>query len=310
MTTGPIAVLVPDEVGERALADIDGLHVVRYQDKVELVTLGTNAEVLIPGFRPSDDTTELLERLPRLRLVQLLSAGAERWVHHVPAGVDLSDCRGAHGGLTAEWVVAAILSMLREFPAFLRDQDRELWQRRPTDTLIGKQILLIGAGNVADQVVQRLGGFGVAGITRVGRTPRADVHGPDELPVLLPDQDVVVLVVPLTRQTDRMVDSAFLAAMPNDAILVNASRGPVVDTDALVAELRANRLRAVLDVVEPVPLPKGHPLWTMPGVLITPHVAGIGTRPSWRERAYAVVRQQLAAVARGERPSNLVVNGY
>lgn len=308
--TSSITVLVPDEAGERALSGVPGLRVVRYGQKADLPHLGADAHVLVPGFKSDDDTPALLGRLPRLRLVQLRSAGAERWVNRLPPGVALSDCRGAHGALTAEWVVAGLLALLRELPTFVRNQDRELWQRQPSETLIGKRVLLVGAGDVADRVARRLDGFDLASLNKVGRTRRAGVHSVDDLPDLLPAHDVVVLLVPLTPQTDRMVGAEFLAAMPDGAVLVNASRGGVVDTDALIAELRRQRLRAVLDVVDPNPLPPGHALWTMPGVLITPHVGGIGTEASWRERAYAVVRDQLMHVVRGALPPNLVVNGY
>ena len=305
-----LTVLVPDEAGERALSGVTGLRVVRYRQKADLPALGADAEVLVPGFKSDNDTSALLGRLPRLRLVQLRSAGAERWVDRLPPGVALSDCRGAHGGLTAEWVVAGLLALLRELPTFVRYQDREQWQSRPSETLIGKRVLLVGAGDVADRVARRLDGFDLGLLSRVGRTRRAGVHSVDDLPELLPAHDVVVLLVPLTPQTVRMVGAEFLAAMSDGAVLVNASRGGVVDTDALVAELRSLRLRAVLDVVDPSPLPAGHPLWTMPGVLITPHVGGIGTEASWRERAYTVVRDQLMHVVRGGLPPNLVVNGY
>lgn len=310
MTAEPVTVFVPDAVGKRVLSGIDGICVVRYESMADLVRLGADAEVLIPGFRPTDATTALLNRLPRLRLVQLRSAGAERWIHRVPPGVAVSDCRGAHSGLTAEWVITGLLSTLREFPAFLRSQERHRWERRPSDTLVGKRVLLVGAGDVSDAIVRRLDGFDLSGLTRVGRAEREGVHAADELPALLPAHHVVVLVVPLTRQTARMVDARFLAAMPDGGIFVNASRGPVVDTDALLAELRTRRLRAVLDVIDPDPLPAGHPLWDEPGVLITPHIAGIGTRSQWRERAYAVIRDQLSAVALGQQPPNLVVDDY
>ncbi|MCA1708405.1 MAG: hypothetical protein LC808_36060, partial [Actinobacteria bacterium] len=283
-----ITVLVPDEAGERALSGMTGLRVVRYRQKADLAALGADAEVLVPGFRSDDDTPALLGRLPRLRLVQLRSAGAERWVDRLPAGVALSDCRGAHGALTAEWVVAGLLALLRELPTFVRNQDGELWLRQPSETLIGKRVLLVGAGDVAERLARRLDGFDLAALSMVGRTGRAGVHSADDLPGLLPSHDVVALLVPLTPQTVRMVGAEFLAAMPDGAVLVNASRGEVVETSALVAELGSGRLRAVLDVVDPDPLPPGHALWKMPGVLITPHVGGIGTEASWRERAYAV----------------------
>ena len=104
------------------------------------------------------------------------------------------------------------------------------------------------------------------------------------------------------------MDAAFLAGMPDGALLVNAARGPVVDTDALLAELRSERLRAVVDVVDPEPLPADHALWSAPNLLITPHVGG--SVPGHLERAYRVVHAQLEAVARGEDPPNLVINGY
>jgi phosphoglycerate dehydrogenase-like enzyme len=142
----------------------------------------------------------------------------------------------------------------------------------------------------------------------VGRRARDGVHATSELPDLLGDHDVVVLLIPLTDETRGMVDADFLAAMPDGALLVNAARGPVVDTDALLAELRAERLRAVVDVVDPEPLPADHPLWAAPNLLITPHVGG--SVPGHLERAYRVVHTQLEAVARGEDPPNLVVAGY
>ncbi|MGB9137078.1 MAG: NAD(P)-dependent oxidoreductase [Pseudonocardiaceae bacterium] len=178
------------------------------------------------------------------------------------------------------------------------------------ETLIGKRVLLVGAGDVAERLARRLDGFDLAALSMVGRTGRAGVQSADDLPGLLPSHDVVVLLVPLTSQTVGMVGAEFLAAMPDGAVLVNASRGAVVETSALVAELRSGRLRAVLDVVDPDPLPPGHALWKMPGVLITPHVGGIGTEASWRERAYAVVRDQLGYVVRGRLPPNLVIHGY
>jgi phosphoglycerate dehydrogenase-like enzyme len=130
------------------------------------------------------------------------------------------------------------------------------------------------------------------------------VHGTDELPRLLPEADVVVLIVPVTPQTRGMVDARFLAAMKDGALLVNAARGVVVDTDALLAELSSGRLRAALDVTDPEPLPEGHPLWSAPGVLITPHVAG--DVPGTNERAAATVTAQLRRVLDGEPLANVV----
>jgi phosphoglycerate dehydrogenase-like enzyme len=128
------------------------------------------------------------------------------------------------------------------------------------------------------------------------------VHG------LLPDHDVAVIMVPLTDHTRGLVDARFLAAMPDGAVLVNAARGPVVDTGALTRELQAGRLRAAVDVTDPEPLPADHPLWSAPGLLLTPHV---GVRvPGAMRRAFAVAAEQIGAFVRGDAPSNLVEDGY
>jgi phosphoglycerate dehydrogenase-like enzyme len=148
-----------------------------------------------------------------------------------------------------------------------------------------------------------LEGFDVD-LTYVARTARDGVRSTDELPQLLPGADVVVLVVPVTGETRGMVDAGFLAAMKDGALLVNAARGVVVDTDALLAELTAGRLRAALDVTDPEPLPEGHPLWSAPGLLLTPHVAG--AVPDTNARAAAVVVDQLRRVLDGAQLENVV----
>nr|WP_240813321.1 2-hydroxyacid dehydrogenase [Streptomyces sp. DASNCL29] len=245
--------------------------------------------------------------MPDLELVQLLTAGAEAWIGRLPEGVALSDCRGAHGGATAEWVVSALLAVYRHLPRFARAQDEGRWDYHRTEELAGKKILIVGAGDVAENTVRRLAGFEVS-TTLVGRHARDGVHGMAELPALLPEHDATVLVVPLTEETRGMADAEFLAAMPDGAVLVNAARGPVCDTDALVAELGSGRLRAALDVTDPEPLPEGHPLWKVPGLLLTPHVAA--SVPLTMSRAYDVVAEQLRSFVRGEEPPNVVHGTY
>jgi phosphoglycerate dehydrogenase-like enzyme len=134
------------------------------------------------------------------------------------------------------------------------------------------------------------------------------VHAIGELPALLPDADVVVLIVPGTPQTRHLVDAEFLGQMSPGALLVNVARGSVVDHDALAAALHAGRVRAALDVTDPEPLPDGHPLWSAPNLLITPHVGG-DSSAMW-PRAYRVVREQLARYAAGEELANQVTSDY
>jgi phosphoglycerate dehydrogenase-like enzyme len=244
-----------------------------------------------------------LEGLPRLQLVQLLSAGAERFVGRLPEGVLLCNARGAHTPSTAEWAVTATLAAQRGIPYFVREQDAGRWSSATFSSLVGARVLVVGAGDIGTTIGRMLAGFDVE-LTYVARTARDGVRSTAELPQLLPHADVVILIVPVTPETTGMVDARFLAAMADGALLVNAARGVVVDTDALLAELTAGRLRAALDVTDPEPLPDGHPLWSAPGLLLTPHVAG--AVPETNARAAAAVTDQLARVLAGESLVNLV----
>jgi len=304
---GDTVVLVPYDEAVAALGRVPGIALVRYDPDGPLPDEAASAEVFVPPFLASAKVVEMVEHLPALRLVQLLTAGAENWVGRLPAHVALSDCRGAHGVATAEWIVGVLLAVYRELPDFVRSQDAGRWNQHFTDELAGKRVLLVGAGDLADNAARRLAPFEVT-TTLVGRRARDGVHGIDEVHTLLAEHDAAVLVIPLTDDTRGLVDARFLAAMPDGAVLVNAARGPVVDTDALVAELQSGRLRAALDVTDPEPLPEDHPLWSAPGLLLTPHVGG--SVPGAMQRAFAVAAEQLAAFARGDEPPNLVVGGY
>jgi phosphoglycerate dehydrogenase-like enzyme len=267
-------------------------------------------DLWVPPFLSSGNVVHFAGKLTALSVIQLLSAGADAWVGRVPPGVLLCDGRGVHSASTSEWVVTAILSYLRAFPAFARDQAARDWSYRrhaPTDELSGKRVLIIGAGAIGDAAAARLAPFEVR-LTLVARAARDGVHGVDELPALLPAADVVVLLVPLTDATRGIVDADFLARMPDGALLVNAARGPVVRTEALTAELASGRLGAAVDVTDPEPLPPDHPLWTMPNFLLTPHVAGSvrGLLP----RAYGLVGDQLRRYVAGQPLINEVRDGY
>jgi phosphoglycerate dehydrogenase-like enzyme len=262
------------------------------------------AQIWVPqAGGPSSSDAEFVSALPRLRLVQLLSAGAERFAGRLPEGVVLCNARGAHTPATAEWVMAALLAAQRGIPHFVREQAAGRWTFSTQRSLVGARVLMVGAGDIGRTVGRMLDGSCVE-LTYVARTARDGVRSVDDLPELLPHADVVVLLVPVTPETTGMVDAAFLAAMPDGALLVNAARGVVVDTDALLAELQSGRLRAALDVTEPEPLPEGHPLWSAPGLLLTPHVGG--AIPDTNERAAAAVTDQLTRVLAGQPLVNVV----
>lgn len=302
-----LTVLVPDDLGVQALSQVDGVRPVRYVPGEPLPSEGRDAEVLIPRFLSGTDPREVFGQLPNLRLVQLLSAGAENFVGKVPDGVMLSTARGAHGGSTAEWAIGALIAIYRDFFVFEKARVEGRWDYHATDTLQDKKVLIVGAGDLGEQLRRRLEPFN-ASATLVGRTARDGVHGQDELPQLLPEFDAVVVFTPMTEETRHLVDAKFLAAMKDNAILVNGARGPVVDTDALLAELTSGRLRAALDVTDPEPLPADHPLWTAPGLFLTPHVAGSCTGSG--RRAYAIAISEIARFAAGEEPRNLVHGTY
>jgi len=261
----------------------------------------------VPQVEDASDLENKLAAMPDLKVMQLLSAGVEDVLGKTPDGVALCDARGVHGGPVADLVLTLILATYRQVPHFVRAQERGEWSNVQGDDLEDKVVLVVGAGDLGEQTARRLRGFGARPVM-VAHSAREGVHATSELPDLLPDADVVVLTVPLTPDTEGLVDAEFLASMKDGALLVNVARGKVVHTDALLAELTKERLRAALDVVEPEPLPEDHPLWSAPGVLITPHSAGSVKRSG--ERAYALVRAQLERFVKGEELENVVSGAY
>lgn len=296
-------VLVPDEIGVKVLGESPHLETVRYEPGAPWPDAGLDAAVVVVGYENAPAVGARFAELPNLRLVQTLNAGYEQWVPLLPDGVMLSNGRGAHGGSSAEWVVAALLAIFRDLREFGDRQDAGLWRPQVTETLIGKRVVILGAGDLATNLAARLAPF-EAEVTMVGRRPRPGVRILDDLDDLLPDADVVVAMLPADKSTYRLVDAQFLGKLRDGAVVVNAGRGGAVHTDALLAELNAGRLRAALDVTDPEPLPAGHPLWKAPGLLLTPHVAG-STEGAW-ERAWAVARTQIDIYAEGGTPANVV----
>jgi phosphoglycerate dehydrogenase-like enzyme len=265
-------------------------------DEVEFVVLASAKPEII----------RKIGTLPSLKTVQILNAGVDNILPYLPARITLCNARGAHTPATAEWAVGAIIASLRNFPRFAAAQLAGHWEYALSEPVMGKRVLIVGYGSIGEAVERRLAGWEVT-IDRVARNARDGVHGMRELPAVLPDADVVVILVPVTEETRQLVNARFLKTMKDGALLVNAARGVIVDTDALLAELTSGRLRAALDVTDPEPLPDGHPLWSAPGLLLTPHVGGaIGAA---RERAYSVVSAQLARLAAGEPLLNVIGPG-
>lgn len=245
----------------------------------------------------------MIGRLPRLKVVQTLTAGYEHVIPYLRPGLTLCNARGVHDTSTAELAVTLTLSALRGIPGYVQAQARHEWAPGWRDSLADRTVLIVGYGSIGQAIEERIRPFECE-VLRVARTPRAGVAGMDSLPSLLGRADVVIMVVPLTSETRHMADSSFLAAMRDGALLVNVARGGVVDTNALVAEVQSERLRAALDVTDPEPLPADHPLWEAPGVLITPHVGGPSS--AFEPRARALIQAQLFRFAAGEELENVV----
>ncbi|MEO6858978.1 MAG: NAD(P)-dependent oxidoreductase [Solirubrobacteraceae bacterium] len=291
-----VAAQAYDAVASRAPA---GVTLERIEDGAQL----EQADFLVP--RAGDrGILKILPDLHRLKVVQVLSAGTDWIENHVPAQATLCSARGARDAPVAEWVVGALLGASTGLLECARERD---WRERHLVDLSRWTVLVIGMGSIGRMLEERLGTF-EARVIGVASHARDGLHGVDELPELLPQADAVVVLTPLTDATRGLIDAGALAALRDGTLLVNAARGPVVDTEALLAETESGRLRAVLDVTDPEPLPAGHGLWSAPGVLaITPHIAG--DSPAGHDRAADLAGEQLARWCAGQPLENVVRTG-
>lgn len=244
-----------------------------------------------------------LYEAPNLAYVMLPSAGFEHAVPRLPPGTTLCNGRGVHSTGTSELALALILASQRGLVDALAAQRDARWYNPELSSLADRRVLVIGAGSVAQAVVDRLVPFEVE-VTLIARTARDGVHGIDELVPLLRRSDIVVVTVPGSPETHHLLDATTLAALPDAALVVNVARGPVIDTDALLAELQSGRLRAALDVTDPEPLPSDHPLWHAPNTIITAHQGG--NTDATYSRVASLVRRQLEHLLAGEEPENIV----
>jgi phosphoglycerate dehydrogenase-like enzyme len=298
---------IPDRAGHEAVGKLpDGVSLGLIPAKGDLPEAILAAQFLVP---PDRDTRLYgqLAQMTDLRVVQTLSAGVDRLLPFVPGGVILCDAGGSRDIPVAEWVLAVILAATKMLPE-LRDLQREhRWEWRRSSELAGSTVLILGYGAIGSAVEARLTPFEVD-LIRVARRAREGVHPVEDLESLLGLAEIVVVLLPLTSATTGLLDARLLGCMRPGALLVNAARGPVVDTQALLELLQRERIRAALDVTDPEPLPPDHPLWDAPGVLITPHFAG--DTVAAERRAFAIVGEQVRRYARDEPLENVVRDGY
>ncbi|MET0812963.1 MAG: 2-hydroxyacid dehydrogenase [Microbacterium sp.] len=264
-------------------------------------------DIVVPPYM---SMAKVLERLDGVEvgLVQGQSIGFEGVADILPPGLRFANASSVHETSTAELAVALTLAAQRRIPDFVRAQEREEWAPEFAESLADRRVLLLGYGGVGTAIAARLAGFEVE-VTAVASRAREEdgvpVHGVDELAALLPTAEIVIVSLPGGDSTRHLVDDAFLAALPDGALVVNVGRGPIVDTEALVHHVGRGRIRAALDVTDPEPLPADHPLWSLPGVLIVPHVGGASS--AMRPRVARLVKTQIERLVAGEDPLNVVI---
>ncbi|MBD8023115.1 2-hydroxyacid dehydrogenase [Microbacterium sp. Sa1CUA4] len=266
-------------------------------------------DIVVPPYMEMATVLARLEGVPT-RLVQSQSIGYEGVEEVLPRGLTFANAATVHETSTAELAVGLAIAAQRHLDRFAVDTAAGRWQPVFTQSLADRRVLLLGYGGVGKAVAARLAPFEVQ-LTAVASRAREEdgmpVHGVDELPSLLGAAEIVILTLPGGDATRGIVDDAFLAALPDGALVVNVGRGSLVDTDALVDHVRRGRVRAAIDVVDPEPLPPGHPLWSLPGVLVTPHVGGASS--AMGPRIARLVRSQIDRMLAGEEPRNVVLGG-
>jgi len=308
MSPTRVVVSVQSELREEVLRQGDlpsGVELVLWDLKSDPPV--EHIDIVVPSYLRS---TKRLSEVGRVspKLIQVQSIGYDGLADIVPDGVPVANAATVHEASTAELTVGLILASQRGIPDFVRAETTGEWLQSSRPSLADRRVLLIGYGGVGEAIESRLSPFEVE-VTRVASRARDDergrIHGIDELPHLLPDAEVVIVVVPLTDATRGLIDDDFLSALPDDALVVNVARGPVADTDALVRHAASGRIRLALDVTDPEPLPADHPLWSLPNVLISPHIGGATS--AMLPRMARLLRRQIEHVLAGEQPENLVL---
>jgi phosphoglycerate dehydrogenase-like enzyme len=302
-----------------------------FPSEVELIPISEDLDhqVEIEVWIPDPYTNRAIRSWPHLRGVKLvlcMLAGTEWILTVVGPHVTICNAHGAHNIGTAEWAVTAILSMLKYIPLYLDIQHTGIWKRRfeaaklyadinadarplypPVllEELTGKTVLMVGYGEIGKEIERMLAPFRV-NMLRIARTARMEpeVHAVSELDAFIPQADVIVLILPYNEESRGLIGSQQFSLMRQGALLVNAARGPIVNTDALVAALQSGKIRAALDVTDPEPLPEGHPLWSCPNLFITPHIAA--SSPQFAPNALRVAAEELRRYLNGEPLQNVV----
>jgi len=260
----------------------------------------------VPTYMGGQPALELTKKMPNLKILQMPNAGYDDAMEYVRDGMTLCNGKSIHDDSTAELAVGLIIASLRGFPDFVRNQDKSDWVHVKNKSINDRKIGIIGFGSIGTTIAKMLSGFAVE-IIPFTQSGRDNTIAITDLNKHLPTLDVVILILPLTKGSKHLFDAKRLSLMKDGALLVNVARGPIVETDALVKELNSGRITAALDVTDPEPLPKDHPLWKAKGVLISPHIGGDTT--AFESRARRLIESQLNLLADGKPLNNVIVSG-
>jgi D-2-hydroxyacid dehydrogenase (NADP+) len=257
---------------------------------------------VILTFRISD---ELLQRASNLRWIQSLATGVDAFVR-LPSLKNeflLTSTRGIHGPQMSEMAVLLMLALNRHFPEIIRNQDKGVWKSWPTELLYRKKVGILGLGVTGEAIAKRCRSFGmvVYGIRRSRKEAGCVdyLYGPADILKVSREVDFLIIVVPSTSQTYKMVGADVLSSMKRSAFIINLARGEIVDEEALISALESGKIAgAALDVFCQEPLPQEHPFWRMKNVIITPHMGGTST--IYVEQALSIFEENLRRYLRGE----------
>lgn len=263
----------------------------------------SDVTVYVPKYMSGPKGYLPISRMPNLKLIQLPNAGYEDALEVLPAGVTLCNAGGVHAQSTAELAIALALASLRGLDRFVLNQRERVWGHESLHSLADSRVLVVGFGDIGQNIARMLSVFDVE-VLSVSRSGKHSTHRFDDLDSLLPSVDVVILIVPQTAETTGLFDLRRMRLMKPGALLVNVARGPVVVTDDLVTALNDGLISAALDVTDPEPLPREHPLWSAPNLIISPHVGGDSS--AFEPRMKRLLADQFERMANGQPLKNHV----
>ena len=266
----------------------------------------SQVDFYVPTYMTGAKGLSYVEKMTNLKVLQMPNAGYEDAMAHLRPGLTLCNATGVHDASTAELAVGLAIASRRGFAEFMEDQKNGVWNHRRFPALSDSKVGIVGFGSIGKEIARKLSAFDVeiTAFTQSGRDGSLKV---EELDAHLPQLDIVILILPLTDTSRHMFDASRFSKMKDGALLINMARGPVVVTDALVAELNSKRIFAALDVTDPEPLPAGHPLWKAPNLILVPHVGG--NSAAFEPRGRKLIESQLLLLSQGKALEHVVAQG-